>query len=131
MNKTVSPRSTTGRATARKYMRGILAGVVAMASVTPAFATVRWSGFLQVIQVQATQTGGFVVYLAGWSDSACSANPTGLYIYPSNSGVTTDGAKAMLATALAAQVSGLKVSILYDDSQTVCYASNVSIGQNS
>lgn len=87
---------------------------------------VQWSSDLSISQVEIIgDAGGFIVYLNGFSDSNCSSNPTGIYIYPNAEGVTPAGVNQLLATVLMAQATGGTVSILYDNTGNVstglCY----------
>lgn len=108
----------------------VCACVAGMASL--ALATgVQWTPSLTINTVEIVQSGGFVVYLSGWSDPACSSNPTGVYIYANDLGVTSDGVKAMLAAALMAQAAGKKVTILYDNTNDIsaglCYGEYLEV----
>jgi len=113
----------------RTVVRGIVMGLLASGACMSAYAT-QWTTGLRVTTVQVLPDGGFWVYLAGFSDSACSTNPTGIRISANALGVTTDAVKAMLAAALSAKASGLKLAILYDDSGSVspgsCYGQHVA-----
>jgi len=80
-----------------------------------------WTGPLTISSIEVVgNEGGFIVYLAGFDDSNCSTNPTGIYIYPGDQGVAQAGANQMLAGAIAARASGAQVSINYDDTTAIC-----------
>ncbi len=100
----------------------------------PVFAANQWTAGLTIATVQGVGGGGFVVYLSGWTDSACSQNPTGIYFYSGNNSVTSDGVKSMLAMALTAFTSGKTISVLYDNSGAtgpagLCWGTNIELNQ--
>jgi hypothetical protein len=113
--------SSSGRAIVRTVLACLTLG-----GATDAFATIQWTAALPVGSIEVVGgNGGFIIIPNRWSDSNCTAG--GIYIYPNTVGNSTDGVKAMLATALAAQASGMKVSVLYDNSSGSCFGEFIQI----
>lgn len=107
----------------------ILFGVFTVASV-PASATNVWTGYKTVTEVQVVEDGGFLLYFSSPIGSPCSsAGNNALYVYIGGNFVTADGAKAMLGAALSALATGMKVSVLYDDSTSFCYGRYLRVAQ--
>ena len=106
----------------RRLRLGIALALLASGASAVASATgVQWTGPLTISLIEVVgNEGGFIVYLSGFSDSNCSTNPTGIYIYPGNQGVPQAGANQMLAGAIAARASGTQVSVFYDDTTAIC-----------
>jgi hypothetical protein len=72
--------------------------------------------------------GSFVLGFTQGSTFCPSPNtPQYFYVTPGANGVTLDGAKAMLATALTAFALGKTLSIAFDDSTTYCYVNRFSL----
>jgi hypothetical protein len=72
--------------------------------------------------------GTFVLIFAQSSPSCHSPNsPQYFYITTNQNGVTADGVKAMLATALAAFAMGKTLAIAFDDSTQYCYINRFSM----
>jgi hypothetical protein len=72
--------------------------------------------------------GSFVLGFTQGSTFCPSQNaPQYFYVMPGQNGVTVDGAKAMLATALTAFALGKTLSIAFDDSTTYCYVNRFSM----
>lgn len=107
-----------------KAVRTLASALIAGALSTLASATgQQWTAPLPVAHIEAVGTaGGFILYLAGFSDANCPNDPTGIYVYPEAEGVTPAGVNQMLATLLMVQATGGTVSLLYDNT------SNVSAG---
>jgi hypothetical protein len=85
-------------------------------------ATNVWTGYKTLTEVQVVEDGGFLLYFSTPIGSPCSpAGANALYIYIGGNFVTADGAKGMLAASLSALATGMKVSVLYDDSTSFCY----------
>lgn len=56
-------------------------------------------------------------------------NPQYFYVVAGQYGVTADGVKAMLATALVAYTQGSTLSIAFDGTSSACYINRFSITQ--
>jgi hypothetical protein len=78
--------------------------------------------------VYPMSNGDFVVTFVN-SPAAClnGSNPKYLYVQVGSNGVTIDGAKSMLATALAAFVAGKKLTVVFDDTSTSCNVNRMTI----
>jgi hypothetical protein len=103
-------------------LRTIVFAVLAtgLSGVALATGTQIWTGALTVSKIEAVgDSGGFVIFLTGFSDSNCSSNPTAIYVYPNALGVTPAGVNQMLALALTARATGGTVSVMYDDTGDV------------
>jgi len=86
------------------------------------YAEVKWTDYKKIVSVQVVGTGGFLVGFDSEINPLCTmAGTSRLYIYPEHNNVTTDGAKALLSTALMALSTGMSANIMYDDSSTRCY----------
>lgn len=72
--------------------------------------------------------GSFVITLVT-DPAACpvSTSPKYLWVSPGENGVTSDGVKAMLATALTALAAGKQLQIAFSDSTTYCYVNRLLI----
>jgi len=71
--------------------------------------------------------GSFVVTL-NTDPPNCTANsPKYLRVVAGENGVTADGVKAMLATALAALAAGKQLQVAFDDSTSNCYVNRLLI----
>lgn len=87
----------------------------------------------QVVQsplafVYPLSDGSFVLGFAQGSTFCQSPNsPQYFYVVPGQNGVTADGAKAMLATALTAFGLGKTLSMSFDDATPYCYVNRFSI----
>jgi len=98
---------------------------------TAAYADVDdWTGSKSVVSVQVIQTGGIIIYFDSAVNPVCSAAGTNsIYVYSGQQGVTEDGLKAFLSTALTALSTGMKVSVLYDDSSSNCWGKYIIISK--
>lgn len=93
-------------------------------------AAVAASQFVQssLVFVYPQADGSFVLGFAQGSTFCQSPNsPQYFYVTPGQNGVTADGAKAMLATALTAFGLGKTVSLAFDDATPYCYVNRFSI----
>jgi hypothetical protein len=73
--------------------------------------------------------GSFILNFTNDASTTCTSpnTPKYFYVMPGQNGVTVDGAKAMLATALTAFAMGKSVSASYDDATIFCYINRFSI----
>lgn len=114
-------------------MKRILASILALTSgfAVNVNATNVWTGFKHIVQVEIVgSNGGFLIRFDSQISSSCTtalANGTELYIYPGQNGVSTDGVKALLASALAAYGMGKQIEVLYDNSDPHCYGEYIVI----
>lgn len=71
--------------------------------------------------VYPLSNGDFVITFAT-SPAACThpGNPKYFHVQVGHNGVTSDGAKAMLATALTSFVTGRKLSVAFNDASSSC-----------
>jgi hypothetical protein len=106
-----------------------LSAVSTLVSVDASASNV-WTGYKNVQEVQVVEDGGFLIYFTSPIGSPCSsAGTNALYVYVGANFVTADGAKGMLAAALSALATGMKVSVLYDDSTSFCYGRYLRVTQ--
>jgi hypothetical protein len=72
--------------------------------------------------VYPLSTGNFVIALNS-NPAICPAvgDPKYFYVVAGENGVTADGVKAMLASALAAMAMGKQIQIAFDNATTYCY----------
>jgi len=104
----------------RQAVRAVALALIASGISTLASATgSQWTEPLQISHIEIVGSGGFILYFAGFYDSNCSSDPTGIYVYPNAEGVTSTGVNQMLATALMVQATGGTLSMLYDDTGNV------------
>jgi hypothetical protein len=94
-------------------------------------AALVWSGCLTITSVSnelAYDNGVFLAF-SGGGISGCGAGTAGGVVFlVGQEGVTSSNINSILATALAAQVSGKGVMILYDNSSGACNSQIISIG---
>ena len=108
----------------KKCLAALLLGV---GLVNGAWA-LAWTGPREVVSVQVVETGGFLLEFATPINTACTAAGTNrLYIYSERSGVTADAVKSLLATALTAFATGMKVSVAYDETSPYCWGRYISL----
>ncbi len=74
--------------------------------------------------------GNFVVTFAS-SPAAClnGSNPKYFYVQVGVNGVTSEGAKAMLATALTAFATGRKLGVIFDDASYSCDINRMTVSE--
>lgn len=107
----------------------LVASVVAMTGMfagSQAHSADVWTPALVPSSVQATESGGFIVYFESSFSSVCGNR---VHIYQGYHSVNDSGAKAMLATALAALSSERRISVMYDDSTSYCWGRYVTINR--
>lgn len=80
-----------------------------------------WTAYTTVTTVEVINDGGFLVTLASGVGSTCTA-ANAIYVQAGFNGVSADGAKALLATALSAFYLKQSIRFQYDDSTPYCYA---------
>ena len=71
--------------------------------------------------------GSFVIILANDTSTCTATSPKYFYVMPGQNGMTVDGAKAMLATALTAFALGSSLELIFDDATTSCYVNRIVI----
>ena len=73
-----------------------------------------WTDMKQIISVQVMNHGGFMINLEGKENTLCTQDGASkIFFYPNQNGVSFDGAKSLLSTALIAFTTGLKVNVMY------------------
>jgi len=99
----------------------IAAAVLSMTFATGASAVEGWATDT-IRYVYPLSTGNFVIALNS-NPAICPAvgDPKYFYVVAGENGVTADGVKAMLASALAAMAMGKQLQIAFDNSTTYCY----------
>jgi hypothetical protein len=105
----------------------LLLGIGSFAATGPAAGAESW-GADQVRFVYPMANGSFVVTL-NTDPPNCTApsSPKYLWVAVGQNGVTAEGLKAMLATALAALAAGKQLQVAFDDSTTYCYVNRMLI----
>src|SRR5262245_2917184 len=91
-----------------------------------ASATAVWSAFTTITSVEVINDGGFLVTLSSGVGAGCTA-ANALYVQSGFNGVSPDGAKALLATALSAFYLKQTIRFQYDDSTQYCYATYATV----
>ena len=87
-----------------------------------------WTGGKNVVKVQVVENGGILIYFDSEVNAVCSAAGTNsIYVYVGRAGVTEAGLKAFTSVALTALSTGMKVSVLYDDSSSHCWGKYIII----
>ena len=94
-----------------------------------AMATDQWAAGT-VKNVYPMADGSFVITLST-SPATCpgAQNPNYLWVVVGQNGVTADGLKAMLATALTAAATEKPITLAFSDSTTYCYVNRFSMGE--
>jgi hypothetical protein len=80
-----------------------------------------------VKSVYPLSDGSFVIILTNDTSTCAAAAPKYFFVTPGQNGVTLDGAKAMLATALTAFATGSSLALVFDDATTSCYVNRISV----
>lgn len=88
-----------------------------------------WTTAGTVTYVEADNLGGFLMQTSSPVSSNCTTSGGAIYIQVGQNSVSTDGAKALLTTALAALMSGKTVQVMYDDTGPTCYGKYIQINQ--
>ena len=105
-----------------------MAAVLMAAGLSNGAMAAAWTGAREIVSVQVVETGGFLLEFAAPVNAACTAaGPNRLYVYPGVHSVTPDGARSLLATALMAFASGMKVNVLYDDTAPNCWGRYITL----
>jgi hypothetical protein len=111
-------------------MKKCLAAMLLGVGMSNGAMAVAWTGAREIVSVQVVETGGFLLEFSAAVNAACTAGgPNRLYIYPGSHAVTADGAKSLLATALMAFASGMKVNVLYDDTAPNCWGRYITLSK--
>ena len=103
----------------------VLIGAMWVAGI--AMATDQWAAGT-IRNVYPMADGNFVITL-NTSPSTCpgSQNPKYLWVVVGQNGVTAEGVKAMLATALTAAATEKPITLAFSDSTTYCYVNRFSM----
>lgn len=113
------------RKSAQRHLCLLLGLLAFIASATSTAAETFHKSHL--VRVYPTATGDFVLTFES-DDANCTGNSPKYYrVRVGAAGVTVDGAKAMLATALTAKASGFMVGIYFDDSTSDCLINRLYI----
>ena len=82
--------------------------------ITTEIFALDWTNMKQVQSVRVMNHGGFMVNLKDEENTICTqAGSSTILFYPNQNGVTFNGAKSLLSTALIALTTGNKVNIMY------------------
>jgi hypothetical protein len=101
--------------------RAVLALLLAIGSVGTSQAAEQW-GEATVRSVYPMNDGSFAVSLNVNPPGCPASGQKYMFVTPGQHGVTADGAKAMLATALTAMVSGKVLQVAFSDNTAFCHA---------
>ena len=105
----------------------LLSGLGGLLGAGSALGGEAW-GVDTVKMVYPLANGSFVLILNTSPPSCPSAgNPKYLYVVAGENGVTADGVKAMLATALTAAAAGKQLQVAFDDSTVSCYVNRLAL----
>jgi hypothetical protein len=85
-----------------------------------------WTAYTTITSVEVINDGGFLVTLASGVGSTCTA-ANAIYVQTGNNGVSADGAKALLATALSAFYLKQTIRFEYDDSTQYCFGTYATV----
>ena len=108
--------------------RNLMVAAIAAASFSGmAQAGESWASS-NVKTVYPVSNGNFVITFVDSPPGCTNANnPKYLYVAVGHNGVTADGVKAMLSTALAAFLSGKRIQAAFEDSTSECYINRLLI----
>jgi hypothetical protein len=100
-------------------------GIYGTASAAEAWHTA------QIKTIYPLSSGGFVIILSTDAPSCPSAGPGKyLFVMPGENGMTIDGIKGLLATALSAFALDIPVSVAFDTGTTYCYVNRLHVNRN-
>jgi hypothetical protein len=109
-------------------MKKCLAVALMAAGLSNGALAAAWTGAREIVSVQVVETGGFLLEFATPVNTVCTAaGPNRLYVYAGRNSVSADGARSLLATALMAFSSGMKVSVMYDDTSPNCWGAYIAL----
>ncbi len=91
-----------------------------------ASAAAVWTTNTTVTSVEVLNDGGFLVTLATGMGPTCTA-ANAIYVQSGFNGVSADGAKALLATALSAFYLKQTIRFQYDDSTPYCFGTYATV----
>jgi hypothetical protein len=108
-------------------IRHALIGILLAAGTAETNAAESWYQD-NVKTVYPLQSGDFVVTFVN-SPAAClnGSNPKYFHVQVGTYGVTIDGARAMLATALTAFIAGKRLTVVFNDASTSCEVNRMVI----
>jgi hypothetical protein len=111
----------------KKRVKGILGAIVLLLSAGTLHAATVWhTGVLTY--VYPLSDGQYVLGF-GTILPVCFGSGSGSYLYitAGQNGVTAEGAKNLIATALMAFASGKTLDVAYDDSTAYCYINRFAV----
>ena len=108
-----------------KRIISALATVLLLASYQVSAAPV-WTPYTTVTSVEVINDGGFLVTLATGMGSTCTA-ANAIYVQSGFNGVSADGVKALLSTALSAMYLKQSIRFQYDDSTQYCFGTYATV----
>lgn len=89
-----------------------------------------WTGTKQIVSVQVLSDGGLMINLDSEVHIDClHAGTSTLLISPDKNGVTKNGARSLLSTALIAFSTGSNVNILYSNDTIYCWGNSLLISK--
>jgi hypothetical protein len=110
-----------------KFARAAMVGLTLIAGISNVRAA---TAYLQstLTSVYPLSDGSFILNFTNDTSTCSSPNtPKYFYVTAGQNGVTADGVKAMLATALTAFSLGKTLAIAFDDATTFCYINRFSV----
>ena len=81
----------------------------------------------KIVRVNVYPSGDFTIHLSNIAAPICYGNGISLHVWTNHAGVTTQGVKALLSTALVANTTGQLVDIRYDNSVAHCWVSVITL----
>jgi hypothetical protein len=110
-----------------KKLAGVLIAITLAASGAQVDAAENWHQDY-VRSVYPLSNGDFVVTFTT-SPAAClhDSNPKYFFVRVGINGVTSEGVKAMLATALSAFTAGKRLSVAFNDASSTCDINRMSV----
>ena len=101
-----------------KGINFLVVSILFLISPLDIWATESWSDYFVIDHIEPINEGSFAVYPQNAPVNGCSF----FRVYINTSGVTADGAKTILSTALAAGAQKLPFRLYFEDVSGYCYS---------
>lgn len=86
-----------------------------------------WVNDQKLSSVWTISTGDFVIQTESSADPICQDSGKYFHVYENQSGVTSEGRKALLSTAMTALAAGSDIDIRYENSTSSCFVKELRI----
>jgi hypothetical protein len=127
INRSIDLSGGANVSIATRVLKSAIAAVAAIiCAPSTALAANAWSAELPIDAVISQPDGGVLLLIAA-SNPACGSSGNQFHITPGVNGLTADGAKTAVATALLAFASGRKVVVLFDSVINGCPVQQVML----